>query len=115
MADTPASNASRRASCAWVALIVATLVLVPTLVRATQTMAGSASTSIRLNRGFDVPESKCRVAPPVAPVSAPIELEAVSRATFEAERSSDVVPRPQSQHDASPQVLRGPPVSTRLS
>lgn len=46
-------------------LLVAALITLPSLVRATQHVSASQDSSpIRLNRGFDQPQAKCRVAPP---------------------------------------------------
>jgi hypothetical protein len=45
--------------------LIAMMVLMPPLVRATQHLAGSAASQIRLNRGFDLPENRCDPAPAV--------------------------------------------------
>jgi hypothetical protein len=95
--------------------MVTTLVLVPTLVRATQSFErGTASATIRLNRGFDGPVAKCKVTPPAADLAQPSTLES---ATPDAAQLAiwHAAPLPQSQHDASPQALRGPPLPSSNS
>jgi hypothetical protein len=101
----------RRGFQAWITLLVSMLVLVPTLVRATQALdPGATPPSIRLNRGFDAPESKCRITPPSAPLAVPPAFEWSAPAKVEFAFFADA-PLPQAQRDVSPQVLRGPPVS----
>ena len=95
----------------WIGLLVITLLCMPTLVRATQSLVRD-SASIRLNRGFDAPESKCRVIPPAAPAFA----AALAVTTVPAPRvvlaAHPVTPSlASSQHETSPAVLRGPPSS----
>ena len=86
---------------------VAALCVVPALVRAT--FSGSASTPIRLNRGFERPPAKATIAPPpdvaVAPV--PHQETSLSRIDRRAPAVDDVAP------DTAPvlplDALRGPP------
>src|SRR4051812_24413251 len=49
---------------ATIILIVATIAMVPPLVRATARPGADTSAPIRLNRGFQQPPSKCIVVPP---------------------------------------------------
>jgi RES domain-containing protein len=43
--------------------LIALMVLMPPLVRATQHVTDVAASQIRLNRGFDLPETRCNVMP----------------------------------------------------
>ena len=43
--------------------LVAVMVLMPPLVRATQHVTDVAASQIRLNRGFDLPETRCHITP----------------------------------------------------
>ena len=97
-----------------VALIVATLLVVPPLVRATQHFDnGSASSLLRLNRGFAAPETKSQVLPP--------SHNAVVQALAVDEPPVPPIARrvhafdeclPDSPPDSPPDALRGPPLST---
>ena len=103
-----------RQRLAWVALLVAVLVFVPTLVRATQSFNRDSGT-IRLNRGFDGPESKSRVAPPAVVLpAAVVMILAAPRIVVIARPVFVDDPLPSSQLDISPSVLRGPPLATTL-
>jgi hypothetical protein len=106
--ETPSSRWLRP----WAALLVTMLLLVPTLVRATQTLASdsASASSIRLNRGFDAPESKLKVPAPDAATPA-VDL-APSDAAHETMRARPLVPDEVeliSQYELPPDALRGPP------
>jgi len=95
-----------------IALLIATLVCVPPLVRATQKLdsaASSSSLSIRLNRGFDAPETKCKVPPPAASSLRPFVDDEVAPPLEVTQGYVDVVAFPVSQYESSPDALRGPP------
>src|ERR1043166_8570440 len=88
-------------------VIVATLCVVPVLVRAT--FSGSARTPIRLNRGFERPPAKSTIAPPTTAAVTPVPHEEAEPSTRE--RFSPIpndVP-PLFRHAATPDPLRGPP------
>jgi hypothetical protein len=97
------------------ALLVAALIVVPALVRATERVSPSSSstTQFRLVRGFDAPESKFRVASPPRDES-PAEI-AFEHAASEQDPEPFVAACPEappaSQLDRSPDALRGPPLS----
>jgi hypothetical protein len=104
--------AANKRTCATIVAMVLTLLIVPALVRAAGPLAGNTTPLLRLNRGVDVPESKCRIA------GAPDQI-AITRAHRVREMRS-VVRRPLLVPDAeplaespfrSPAVLRGPPAS----
>jgi len=95
--------------------VVITLLVVPAFLRATQPFPTNTSTSsIRLNRGFDAPESKCRVTPPAAPIAA-VHVPEPAPERSEPGYSDGVDLIAVSQHDIPPDAFRGPPVSFRLS
>jgi hypothetical protein len=96
------------------ALLVLTLLWVPTAVRATQAIKGSTPT-LRLNRGFDKPADKQSVAPANEPVTMP------SAIAHHGLPMPPVVVQPAPRHDESlpaspefhaPDPLRGPPLSS---
>jgi len=95
----------------WITALVIALVLVPPLVRATQTLDSPSPTAIRLNRGFDAPETKCRVVPPLAAVArlAPEPVPSPLAALRGHERVE--TPLAVGRHDSPPDALRGPPSS----
>jgi hypothetical protein len=104
--------AVNRRTCATIVAIVLTLLVVPALVRAAGPLTGNNTPLLRLNRGVDVPESKCRIA------GAPDEI-AITRA-HKVREMRPVVRRPLPMPAAeplvespfrSPAVLRGPPAS----
>jgi len=103
-----------RSARAWIALLIATLVFVPPLVRASQTLdrtPSSSALSIRLNRGFDAPETKCRVAPPpTAAVSFVVCEASVPPLDVVGSHRGDIA-LPVGQYDSPPDALRGPPSS----
>ncbi|HEX4346574.1 MAG TPA: hypothetical protein VHZ73_03335 [Vicinamibacterales bacterium] len=108
----PVNAAVRCSIGTWVALIIATLVLMPSLVRATQSLRHDTP-CIRLNRGFNSPESKCRVQPPSPPVAAPIVIvSAVPAVVLSQPGAISLV---ETQHDTPPAVLRGPPPLSIIS
>jgi hypothetical protein len=43
--------------------LIGLMVLMPPLVRATQRVTDNAASQIRLNRGFDLPETRCDITP----------------------------------------------------
>jgi hypothetical protein len=94
------------------ATLVAVILFVPPLVRATQHFdRGTTPSPLRLNRGFDAPEAKCHVAPP--------DDLSVRSVVLEDPRSGQVVrrssavdePTPDLPLGSSPDPLRGPPLS----
>jgi hypothetical protein len=97
----------------WVSLLVAIIFLLPPLVRATgrPISAPDSFSSIRLNRGFDKPESKQTLTPPIANSSdrvsraAPAIVPRICRPHVD---PSDVLFAPQHSPSVDPQ--RGPPV-----
>jgi hypothetical protein len=97
-----------------VALIVLTLLCVPTLVRATQSLSRD-SASIRLNRGFCAPESKARVEPPVAQAFFATILVTIPGPRAVLAARAVTPPLLLAQRDVSPPVLRGPPPASSLS
>ena len=102
------STAAARRVRLWISFVVVTLALCPALVRATHSFDGDATKTIRLNRGFDAPESKCRVAPPV---SAAVHVAVF--AFVSPTDSSILVPtddlRPVAIDAVRPRTPRGPP------
>jgi hypothetical protein len=104
----PVSTAAARRVRLFVSFVVVALVLVPALVRATHSFDGDATKTIRLNRGFDAPESKCRVAPPA---SAAVHIAVLAFAS--PTDSIILVPtdesRPVAIDTARPRTPRGPP------
>jgi hypothetical protein len=97
-------------SCAFLLAIV--VVLLPPLIRATYPTlrAPESSTSFRLNRGFDMPESKWRMTPSVAETldgalpHAALDHPPSWRTLPDAALPAD------HQYDRSPDPLRGPPL-----
>jgi len=115
MAETPVrqrlSNDSPRLVRACALFVVITLLVVPALLRATQSFAtNTGNSSIRLNRGFDAPESKCKVTPPAA-VMAAIRVPEPTAERSEQSYNAGVDLIVVSQHDVPPDAFRGPPVS----
>jgi hypothetical protein len=106
--------ANRKRISATIAGIVLALLVVPTLVRAAGPLEPNDHSAplLRLNRGVDVPESKCRVtgaSDHVAMIDAHTarEIRWFERTIFQrfsAEPLSESPIRP-------PSVLRGPPIS----
>jgi hypothetical protein len=96
-------------------ILVAILLALPSMVRATQHVSASRdSAPIRLNRGFDQPQARCRVAPPgdhVVIRSAVTTTPIITRAPCIAAVQE---PIPVSPSVAVPDPLRGPP-STLIS
>jgi hypothetical protein len=93
-------------------VIIATLFVVPALVRATS--SGSPTSPVRLNRGFERPPAKSHVTPPsIVVVKAPLCGEAeppkVARPVFVVGE-----PRPDPPPDGSPDGFRGPPLLALL-
>lgn len=109
MAATSPVTSAGRTTLAWSLLVIATLMLLPTLVRATQSFdARAGSSSIRLNRGFDSPESKCKApAPDTVAIAAIVVEYAAPPVRREFPRASD--PHPVSQQELPPDPFRGPP------
>jgi|SRR4051794_39279024 hypothetical protein len=94
---------------ATIILIVATIAMVPPLVRATARPGAETSSPIRLNRGFQQPPSKCIVIPPAdaPPQSAQQLLLPIRGERFDAPLDD---PLPDSTRSPSVDPLRGPPV-----
>jgi hypothetical protein len=105
-------SALSRTKRMWLAFVLAIVVLsLPPLVRATSPAlrAPESSTSFRLNRGFDMPESKWRVAPSIAETFESAVPEAVSGVLPQWHTLPDAPLVPDHQYDRSPDPLRGPP------
>ena len=109
--DIPAT--SKRISATIAALVLALLV-VPTLVRAAGPLAPDDHSAplLRLNRGVDVPESKCRVtgaSDHVAIIDAHTaqEIRWFERTVFQRFSTEPLTESPL----RPPSVLRGPPLS----
>ena len=91
-------------------LLVAALVALPSLVRATQHVSASQdSTPIRLNRGFDQPQAKCRPAPPDAPIVVPSALLSATIVPRMPRIAPVDEPLPVSRWIPVPEPPRGPP------
>ena len=92
-------------------LLVGVLLVLPSLVRVTQHVSASQdSAPIRLNRGFDQPQAKCRVAPPDDHIV--LHSEAVDDAVVaHAPAAAPVVEEriPVLPAIPAPEPLRGPP------
>jgi hypothetical protein len=89
-------------------IVVAILLFLPTFVRATQSVKQpDTATVIRLNRGFDAPEGKWKVEPPVEMVPQPTapDISVTLRVALPIS-TDDALP---SQYDSPPDALRGPP------
>jgi hypothetical protein len=110
---TPAElDAGRTRTGATIVAIIFTLLIVPSLVRAAGPLAPNDSSAplLRLNRGVDVPESKCRVvgtSEHVALIDAHTaqEIQWFERTVFQ---RFSIEPLPDSPL-VQPSVLRGPP------
>jgi hypothetical protein len=105
LSETSAMNGRWRAT---VLMIVFALFCVPPLVRATGPLESTSTPLLRLNRGVDVPESKCRVAPQtdqVVAAGAMREVSPVGRPIFLDLFAEPLVPGV----SRSPAALRGPP------
>ena len=97
-----------------VALLIATLLWVPAATRATQPPKAPAASTLRLNRGFDMPVDK--QAPP--PADLPSTIPAIARqdttttvATIRpAWQRDDALP--EAPESSTPDPLRGPPASS---
>jgi len=90
-------------------LLVATLFVVPALVRATKSLRESTPSPIRLSRGFELPPTKCSIAPPpdvTVPAVSVVEPE-LRRINRRALAFDEFLP--DSFLDSSPEALRGPP------
>jgi hypothetical protein len=98
-----------RLRSATLLLLVATIALVPPLVRATARFGADTASPLRLNRGFESPPSKCTVEPPVdvRGQAVPIVVLSIHVEWFDAPASE---PQPHSAPSQSPDPLRGPPL-----
>jgi hypothetical protein len=95
---------------ALVVLLAVAVLCVPALVRATDSPKGSAPPLLRLNRGFNGPESKARLGPPAAqPVDVPVIDDAEPAGTSVAAPLLFVETLTSPAADVSPIILRGPP------
>jgi hypothetical protein len=97
-------------SCAF--LLAMVVLLLPPLVRATSPAlrAPESSTSFRLNRGFDMPESKWRVTPSVVETLDSSLLDTALDHLPAWHTLPDATLLPDHQYDRSPDPLRGPPL-----
>jgi hypothetical protein len=97
---------------ACIAVLVAALVVVPALVRATQRLDGAPTpSSIRLNRGFAAPVGKIRLAPLHDITAQSVARAGESRLTGSAsvEALDDCIP--DSPPERFPETRRGPPTA----
>jgi hypothetical protein len=94
-------------------LLAVLVLLLPPLVRATAPAlrAPESPFSFRLNRAFDMPESKWRVAPTAAESLAGAVPEILSDVLPQWHTLPDEELQRDYQHDRSPDPLRGPPSS----
>jgi len=104
--------AVNRRTCATIVAIVLTLLVVPALVRAAGPLTGNNTPLLRLNRGVDVPESKCRIAGAPDEIAITLahrvrEMRPVVRRPLPVPAAEPLVEIP----FRSPAVLRGPPAS----
>jgi hypothetical protein len=92
-------------------LLAIVVLVVPPLVRAhaPALRAPESSSSFRLNRGFDMPESKWRVAPSIAETLEWTSPEAVTAGLSPWQNVPDATLLPDHRYDRSPDPLRGPP------
>jgi hypothetical protein len=95
-----------------VALLVVALLLVPPLVRSVQRIddSQSAQSLIRLTRGFDAPETKCRIAPPSFDSMIDVfvtHAPEIARVVEHAAPGDEPLPAP--RFETGPDPLRGPP------
>jgi hypothetical protein len=96
-----------------VVLLVATLLWVPTAVRAARPVHAPAGTSIRLNRGFDLPVDKQVLPPADLPSTIPAAAarhQASALALRSTSAGADALP--DSPVQFAPDPLRGPPSTT---
>jgi hypothetical protein len=90
-------------------VLIAVMVLMPPLVRATQPLTGNPASQIRLNRGFDRPETRCDVTPGLTqPVVATISAGGLDPSQILAPYSNDE-PVPCTPAHLPFDSLRGPP------
>jgi hypothetical protein len=92
-------------------LLVGLMICLPAAVRATQPLHQPSSTTIRLNRGFDVPVEKQLVAPTDNPSLVPATLAQQQPSVTVALRRNAFLADalPDSPDIAAPDPLRGPP------
>jgi hypothetical protein len=98
---------------AVIVLLVLAVLSVPALVRATDPPKGSPNPLLRLNRGFNGPETKSRVAPPAA---RPLDAPQTDYADPPRRRSPRPVLNetlPDQPFDGRSDTLRGPPAIFR--
>ena len=89
-------------------VIIAALLVVPPIVRATSPIG--ASSPIRLNRGFETPPAKA-VVPSIEQVGVLVSLHAPEMPPAVRRSSHLVEPRIVGQADRAPDPERGPPAS----
>ena len=105
MSTAPSGSRSRAATLLF---LVAIIVFVPPLVRATALIVPNTPSPHRLNRGFDAPPKKCTIAPPADLV---FQCVPQLRVSMRVERFSAPAtdPLPDLLLGPSPDTLRGPP------
>jgi hypothetical protein len=92
-----------------VVMLVSALLVVPIFVRAGGQLHSSSPSPIRLSRGFELPPTKCHVAPPAETAAAPVRaalptpVDVLRRAVAPDEAVPDASDNP------SPDTQRGPP------
>jgi hypothetical protein len=114
---TDSGHPTRGHTLGCIAVLVAALVVVPAVVRATQRLDDTPSpSSIRLNRGFAAPVGKIRLTPPLHGITA--QSAALSEKSGRTGLSASVEALddwiPDSFSDRLPETRRGPP-SARLA
>jgi hypothetical protein len=97
-----------------IVLLALVVLVVPPLVRATDSLKSSAAPLLRLNRGFNGPETKSKLAPPAAQ---PIDALAASEAAPPRSAGRKPATRQPAAYlpsNQTPDVLRGPPARANL-
>ena len=97
--------------CAVVALLVVTLLWVPAAARAMQPVHAAAPSTIRLNRGFDMPVDKQSLPPADLPATLPAAIAQQETAVAAVLRPSGHRDEtlPDAPDSCAPDPLRGPP------
>lgn len=110
---TPAAaTRAGRTSAAFACVLVAVILLIPSLVYATTHLRhrDDTSSSLRLRRGFDVPQTKWTLSPPAAGTFDRTTTDvSVRPRAWQQDAIADALLAP--QHHRSPDPLRGPPLS----
>jgi hypothetical protein len=94
-----------------ITLLVSALLIVPAVVRAAGTLEGSRPSPVRLSRGFELPPTKCNVAPPVNTAMVVVVLSEPATVPLGRHASNVDEPVSAAPSDCAPDPLRGPPVT----